>query len=49
MQWHSDDSMVKLGHCVIEAEIASGVKRGKYVLIPCITLIPSDTQFPVYT
>ena len=38
--------VVKLGHCVIEAEIASGVNRGKYVLIPRITLIPSDTQFP---
>ena len=35
-----------LGQCIIEAEIASGVNKGKYVLIPRITLIPSDTQFP---
>ena len=45
MQWDSDDSG-KLGHRVIEAQIASGVNKGKCVLIPRITLIPSDTQFP---
>ena len=33
-------------HCVIEAEIASGVNKGKCVLIPWITLISSDTRFP---
>ena len=38
--------VVKLGHRVIEAQIASGVNKGKCVLIPRITLIPSDTQFP---
>ena len=38
--------VVHLGHCVIEAKIASGVNTGKCVLIPRITLIPSDTQFP---
>ena len=38
--------VIKLGHRVIEAEIASGVNRGKCVLIPQITLIPSDSQFP---
>ena len=31
---------------VIEVEIASGVKKGKCVLIPHITLIPSDSDFP---
>ena len=35
--------VVKLGHRVIEAQIASGVNKGKCVLIPHITLIPSDT------
>ena len=30
---------------VIEAEIARGVNKGKCVLIPQITLIPSETQF----
>ena len=38
--------VVHLGHHVIEAKIASGVNKGKCVLIPRITLIPSDTQFP---
>ena len=38
--------VVRLGHRAIEAEIASGVNKGKSVLIPRITLIPSDTQFP---
>ena len=38
--------VVHLGHHVIEAEIASGVNKGKCVLIPRITLIPSETQFP---
>ena len=37
--------VIRLGHCVIEAEIASGVNKGKCVLIPRITLIPSETQF----
>ena len=35
-----------LGDQVIEVEIASGVNKGKCVLIPCITLIPSDSEFP---
>ena len=39
--------VVKLGHRVIEVQIASGVNKGKCVLIPHITLIPSDTQFPL--
>ena len=38
--------VVHLGEQIIEAEIASGVNKGKCVLIPRITLIPSDTQFP---
>ena len=39
-------TVICLGHHVIEAEIASGVNKGKSVLIPQITLIPSETQFP---
>ena len=35
-----------LGDHIVEAEIASGVNKGKSVLIPRITLIPSDTEFP---
>ena len=38
--------VMHLGHHVIEAEISSGVNKGKCVLIPRITLIPLDTQFP---
>ena len=38
--------VINLGQRVIEVEIASGVNKGKCVLIPRITLIPSDTQFP---
>ena len=38
--------VIRLGHRVIEVEIASGVNKGKCVLIPRITLIPSETQFP---
>ena len=38
--------VVQLGQRVIEVEIASGVNKGKCVLIPRITLIPSDTEFP---
>ena len=38
--------MAHVGQHVIEAQIASGVNKGKCVLIPRITLIPSDTQFP---
>ena len=38
--------VLHLGDCVIEAEIASGVTKGKCVLIPWITLIPSDTEYP---
>ena len=35
----------KLGDKVLEVEIASGVNKGK-MLIPCITIAPSDTEFP---
>ena len=35
-----------LGDFITEAEIASGVNKGKSVLIPHITSIPSDTEFP---
>ena len=30
----------------LEVEIASGVNRGKVVLIPRITIAPSDTELP---
>ena len=45
---HNGTRMVilHLGDHIIEAEIASSVNKGKSVLIPCITLIPSDTEFP---
>ena len=38
--------ILKLGEKVIEAEIASGVNKGKCVLIPRITIAPSDTKLP---
>ena len=38
--------ILKLGKNVLEAEIASGVNRGKSVLIPRIMIIPSDTDLP---
>ena len=34
-----------LGDWVTKAEIASSVNKGKCVLIPCITLIPLDSEF----
>jgi len=36
----------KLGEHIIEAEITSGITKGKKVLIPRITIIPSDTELP---
>ena len=39
-------TVIYLGHNVIEVERASGVNKEKSVLIPRITLIPSETQFP---
>ena len=30
----------------MEVEIASGVNKGKHVLIPRITIAPSDTELP---
>ena len=38
--------ILQLGDWVIEVEIVSGVNKGKCVLIPHITLIPSDSEFP---
>ena len=38
--------ILKLGEKVIEAEIATGVNKGKCVLIPRITIAPSDTESP---
>ena len=36
----------KLGERVLEAEITSGINKGKSVLIPRITIAPSDTELP---
>ena len=36
----------KLGDKVLEVETASGVNKGKSVLIPHITIAPSDTELP---
>ena len=38
--------VLTLGVKVSEAEIASGVNKGKCVVIPQITLAPSDTELP---
>ena len=38
--------ILKLGKNVLEVEIASGVNKGKCVLIPRITIAPSDTELP---
>ena len=40
------DSLFYNSEKVIEAEIASGVNKGKSVLIPHITIAPSDTELP---
>ena len=38
--------ILKLGERVLEVEIASGINKGKSVLIPRITIAPSDTELP---
>ena len=38
--------ILNLGAKVLEVQIASGVNRGKCVLIPRITITPSDTELP---
>ena len=38
--------MLHLGEKVLEVEVAKGVNRGKCVLIPRITIAPSDTELP---
>ena len=38
--------ILQLGERVLEVEIASGVNKGKCVLIPRITIAPSDTVLP---
>ena len=38
--------ILKLGTKVLEVEIASGVNKGNHVLIPQITIAPSDTELP---
>ena len=38
--------ILKLGAKVLEVEIASGVNKGKHVLIPRIRITPSDTELP---
>ena len=41
-----DSLFYNLEKRVIESEIASSVNKGKSVLIPCITIAPSDTELP---
>ena len=38
--------ILNLGEKVLEVEIASGINKGKCVLIPRINMAPSDTQLP---
>ena len=38
--------VLNLGEKVLEVEIATGVNKGKCVLIPRITIAPSDTELP---
>ena len=38
--------VVTLGQRVIEVEITSGVNKGNHILIPRITIAPSDTELP---
>ena len=38
--------VLTLGQRVVEVEISSGVNRGNHILIPCITIAPSDTELP---
>ena len=38
--------VLTLGQRVVEVEISSGVNRGNCILIPCITIGPSDTELP---
>ena len=35
-----------MGKTLIEAEIATGVNKGSHVLLPRITIAPSDTELP---
>ena len=38
--------VLTLGQRVVEVEISSGVNRGNCILIPHITIAPSDTELP---
>ena len=38
--------VLTLGQRVVEVEISSGVNRGNRILIPRITIAPSDTELP---
>ena len=38
--------ILKLGERVLQVEVAIGVNKGKSVLIPRITIAPSDTELP---
>ena len=38
--------VLTLGQRVVEVEISSGVNRGNHILIPHITIAPSDTELP---
>ena len=40
--------VLNLGEKVIEVEIASGINKGKCVLIPRIMIAPSDTETTIY-
>ena len=41
--------ILKLREKVIEAEITTGLNKGKSVLIPRITIAPSDSRATLYT
>ena len=38
--------ILKLGKSVLEVETASGINQGKTVLIPRVTIVPSDMELP---
>ena len=38
--------VLTLGQRVVEVKISSGINRGNHILIPHITIAPSDTELP---
>ena len=44
-QWYKDDCCDTWSE-LLEVEITSGVNKGNRILIPCITIAPSDTELP---